>query len=236
MQKHPRIDWTKIERWAVYVALVALLLAKIVAPLFPFQKQILESIQTYTLLFAIYSLAYHLVRQLDRLGLGTQQPFIYPSFSEAFNAWLDKRDDLSSLLICAYTSHTFREFLWSRKIRVARVRLLLFYESSDYPNISGSPDTSVATIGATIAQWHSMVSDGRIREFEVRRRRTNASFFFGIADGKVMIEGQLWPRVSLGGLEPKQTAVLSSEGAAMRERISIYTSWFEEMWAVAEKI
>jgi hypothetical protein len=50
-----------------------------------------------------------------------------------------------------------------------------------------------------------------------------------------MIQGLLWPRKGMGGLEPQKIFVLGSESAGMREQIAMHVDWFEKMWEVAEK-
>jgi hypothetical protein len=232
----PKLEWSKIELFAVYITVGAYTAAKVVTTISPKAKQFLpDEAQVFILGAAILSTLIFLVKQLDRLGLRTQQPVVHPSFNEAFHAWLDQGNKLDSLLICAYTSHTFRESLWARNTQINTVRLLLFHESTGYPTASGVPDQSIADLQTNIGHWKLMVTDGRIKNLEIRRRPTNASFFFGIADRKVMIEGLLWPRIGMGGLEPQQVTTLGSETSAMRERIANYAAWFEAKWAVAEK-
>jgi len=231
------INWGKIERFAIYASSFGYALAKVVSTLFPkTQVYLPEKGQVFLQGIAILAALTYVVKQLEKLT--DRQPIVGSNFSQGFETWMEPYKDktIGDLIICAYTSHTFREFLWARRLQMGHVRVLLFYASDDFPNVAGEPDESISDINSYVKLWKQMETDGRIEKLEVRRRKTNASLFFGVANNERMLQGLLWPREKMGGLEPKHVMMLGPESSFMREAVANYVAWFEAMWAVSEVI
>ncbi|PYX45124.1 MAG: hypothetical protein DMG79_19900 [Acidobacteria bacterium] len=226
-----KFNWNRIETLGLYVSALAFVVWKVVTTIVPTANTPRsQSAQVALLGTVILATLYYLIKQLERLGLNAQQPQSFGSFAIAFREWLKDVTRVDEMMICAYTSHTFREHLWADRTHMSNVRLLLFYPTDDFPNIEGKPDQSVSSIQTTIDSWKQMKKDGLIDNLEIKQKRYNASLFFAIVNKNRMIHGLLWPRTNMGGLEPHEVSVFGQESSNMREQITIYTDWFNEMW------
>ena len=231
-----KVNWSRIETWGLYVSAIAFVLWKVATTVAPAANTPRAQAGQIALLGAvILATLYYLIKQMEKLGLNAYQPQLLQSFALGFREWLKDVPRMDDLVICAYTSHTFREHLQQERKRMENVRLLLFYPTDDFPNIEGKVDQTVNSIQITINLWKQMKKDGLINNIEIRQRRYNASLFFAIVNDSKMIHGLLWPRSDMGGLEPHEVSVLGQESANMREQVRLQKEWFNKMWEIAEK-
>lgn len=157
------IDWNKLERFLLYISSATYAVWKIVTIIMPTANTPrAQAGQVGLLAGVIFATLVYLIKQLERLGLNTYRPQMFSSFSTALRAWLKDIDRVDDMLICAYTSHTFRHHLWADRAHMNNVRLLLFYPTDDFPNIDGFPDPSGDNIQTTIDHWKRMKDDGVI--------------------------------------------------------------------------
>ncbi len=231
-----KINWSKIETWGLYISGIAFVVWKVVTTVVPTTNTPRSQAGQIGLLGAvILATLYYLIKQLEKLGLNAHQAQLLQSFALGFREWLKDVPRVDDLVICAYTSHTFREHLQQERKHLENVRLLLFYPTDDFPNIEGKVDQTVNSIQITINLWKQMEKDGLIKNLKIRQRRYNASLFFAIVNDSKMIHGLLWPRSDMGGLEPREVSVLGQESASMREQIMLHREWFNRMWEIAEE-
>lgn len=145
------IKWSKLEASVLYISCIAYAVWKIVTTVVPTANTPrAQAGQVGLLAGVILGTLIYLIKQLEKLGLNAHQPQMFTSFTTALRAWLKDIDRVDDIIICAYTSHTFRHHLWADRGHMGNVRLLLFYPTDDFPNIEGSADPSGDNIQTTI--------------------------------------------------------------------------------------
>lgn len=232
------INWSKMEKAALYIALMVFLLFQLVSNFVPNILRLFPGTTPQIFLGLSLLLSIHyLIRAVENAG--TAGVFkIHLTYLDAFREWLEPYDSIKELSIAAYTSYTYFEYLRMQPRKIRKVRLLLLHGDASTPTVSSTrAETEVPyALESVVPRWKLLLEDKKIESLEVRRVKSHATFYLSIADDQHVLLGLLWPRKGLSELETREALTFSNNTTSSRELILHTRHWFDCMWNTASPL
>lgn len=220
------INWNRIEKVALYLSLVILLLFQLLSSFIPNILSFFPGTTPQVFLGISLLLSIHyLVRIVETSTTGGIFK-IHLTYMDAFREWLEPYDEIKELSVVAYTSYTYFEYLRMQPRKIRKVRLLLMYGESptEVSRTTKQETEKPYALESVLPRWKLLVEDKKIESLEIRRIKSDASFYLSIADDHHVMFGLLWPRRGLSYLEPREALTCSNNTTPSRELISPYAS------------
>lgn len=160
-------------------------------------------------------------------------PHVKKMFQEACSQWINSIGKVEKIDICAFTSISYRQVLiQALPKQIEQVRLLLFIHEG-----TKSVDGKHINIEEEVNDWKNLTDDPyRARRVDVKRIKTNAQFFFSIADERNCLFGLLTPRQSIRNLHTTNTYIITDDSLEAKSAITDLSSWFSNYWDLAEAV